>query len=148
MKELNTEVIEIGGKEYTLFLNRKGVVAFENASKLVNVASEMTKKYKNNVTDDEEIDGNVNPLEEYGENSELENDVQKMREVFTKFYWIALYENHKLTLDEVKPLFEEAENEYGLEQLVELANQMIEDVNKEPERTSLKKLTALRPKKK
>ena len=29
MKDISTNVIEIDGKEYTLFLNRKGIVAHE-----------------------------------------------------------------------------------------------------------------------
>ena len=39
MKEFSKEIIEIDGKEYTLFLNRLGVVAFERyTEKLSNYA--------------------------------------------------------------------------------------------------------------
>ena len=33
MKELSKETINIGGEDYTLFLNRKGIVAWEKYSK-------------------------------------------------------------------------------------------------------------------
>lgn len=146
MKELSTEIIEIGGKEYTLFLNRKGVIAFEKASRILQTANEMAKKYQQPVEEEIEIDPNVNPLEVYGEDNENDEDTKKLKEVFVKFYWIALYENHELNLDEVRELFIQAEEEYGLDQLIDLGYQMLEDVNKNKGSVELKKLKALRPK--
>jgi hypothetical protein len=147
MKELSTEKIEIGGVEYTLFLNRKGIVAFEKASSLAKTFTQLTNKYKDEETF--EFDGNVDPFETYGgELEELEKQEKEAEKIYIKFYWIALYENHKLNYEQVEPLFEQAKAEYGMDQLVELANQMIEDVNTEKGTTELKKLTALRPKKK
>ena len=148
MKELSTEIIEIGGKEYTLFLNRKGVIAFEKTSKILQTVNEMAKKYQHPVEEEMEIDPNANPFEVYGEDNEVDEDTKKLKEVFIKFYWIALYEHQQLNLEEVRELFEQAEKEYGLGQLVDLGYQMIEDVNKDKGSVELKKLKALRPKKK
>ncbi len=143
MRELSTEIIEIGGKEYTLFLNRKGLVAWESSAKVSKSLMELKGKY--NANDDEEIefDGNANPFELYAsKEQEIAKDEQNIRESFIKFYWIALYEKHALNYDKVTELFEKAEKEYGIEQLMQLAQQMIRDVNTnnfEP-----KKLKALR----
>ena len=40
------EHIEIDGKDYTLFLNRKGIVSWENITKFSNKAKEMEKNIK------------------------------------------------------------------------------------------------------
>ena len=73
---------------------------------------------------------------------DLEKDEQELRNIYIKWYWIALYTNHKLTLSEVTELFAKAEEEYGIEQLVELANKMTEQANKN-QNSNLKKLEAL-----
>lgn len=144
MKNLSTETIEVEGKEYTLFLNRKGVVAFEKISKALETISNLEKKYY--VDEDIEVDPNVNPVETYGTDS-VEEDEKVIKNVFTKFYWIVLTENHHFNLEQTTEWFEKAINEYGSDQLISLAYQMIEDVNKVEEGTTeLKKLKALRPK--
>lgn len=151
MQEFSKEIIEIDGKEFTLFLNRKGLVSWENITKITKKADQLNKKYKdtiNSFNDDLPIDVNDtdNPFD-YAKDEELEElskDEEELRDIYIKFYWIALYENHKLSLSEAKELFEKAEKEYGLEQLMLLANQMIEDANKNKYgNTELKKLTAL-----
>ena len=150
MKEFSTETIEIDKKEYTLFLNRKGIVSWENITKVSKKATELQDKYKGIVdklqTDDPiDVPDDANPFD-YAEDSanDITEDTEILREIYIKFYWIALYENHKLSLSEVTDLFEKAEKEYGFEQLVQLANQMIEDANIDKfENKELKKLTAL-----
>ena len=72
----------------------------------------------------------------------LEKDEQELKDIYVKWYWIALYTNHKLTLSEVNDLFTKAEEEYGIEQLIELANKMTEQANKN-QNANLKKLEAL-----
>ena len=151
MKEISIEKIEIDGIEYSLFLNRKGIVAWERITTLQKQAKEMQKKYENISTDYEPIevrDGD-NPFEltEQENLDELETDTAKLRDIYVKFYWVALYEHHKLAISKVEELFKIAENEYGLEQIIELANQMIEDINsdKHGAKTKTKKLKALRP---
>ena len=151
MKELTTEEIEIGGKTYTLFLNRKGLVSFEKITKLSKRTEELEKKYKAiiEMTEDDkpiEVKDNDNPYD-YVEDSEMtdtEKDILELKEIYVKFYWIALYEKHKLPLSEVSQLFDKAEEEYGIEQLILLANQIIDEVNEDKygniERKKLKAL--------
>ena len=151
MQEYSKEIIEIDGKEYTLFLNRKGLVSWENITKVTKKADELQNKYKGivdkiNNENPVEVNDDTNPFE-YADDSanDLFKDQEMLIDIYIKFYWIALYENHKLPISEVKELFEKAQKEYGLEQLIELANQMIEDANTNKyENTELKKLTALR----
>lgn len=152
MQEFSKEVIEIDGKEYTLFLNRKGIISWENITKVSKKATELQEKYKNvsNLLEtDEPIDvkNDDNPFNYVGNEQidEMEKDNEMLEDFYIKFYWIALYENHKLSLDKVVELFKKAKEEYGIEQLIGLANQMIEDANSNKYgNTELKKLTALR----
>lgn len=145
MKDFSTEIIEIGGMEYTLFLNRRGVVAFERVSKLLETMSKMEQKYS--INEEIEVDPYADPIKTYGIDVN-EDDEKIVREVFAKFYWIALSENYHFNLDKATELFEQAIQEYGIEQLIALAYQMIEDANKEDKGTTeLKNLKALRPKK-
>lgn len=154
MKEFSKEKIEIAGNEYVLFLNRKGIVSWEKITTLQKQAKEMESKYKDftgfsdNDTPVEVKDGD-NPFELAGQSEldDLEADEAKLKDIYLKFYWIALYENHKLPISEVEKLFAQAEEEYGLEQLVELANQMIADANTDKYGAKPKKLKALRPSK-
>ena len=147
MKEFSKETIEIGGKEYTLFLNRKGVVAFEKVAKVSELAHELMPKYKEMLDTDLDISSSKNPIEDFGEEfSEEDEDLARLRTIYKKFYWIVLSTNHPMLYEESIPLFEQAEKEYGIDQLIELASQMIDDVNAMPEGEEPKKLKALRPK--
>lgn len=158
MKEFSQEKIEIAGKEYTLFLNRKGIIAFETfvkqeQEKIQDISKKLLSKnleLKTKVTDN-----NTNPFEDE-DVVEVENLMDETKnantKIYQKMYWILLYTNHKLSQDEVAKLYETACDEYGEEQIVALADQMVEDANKnmyEKEKSDkeLKKLTALRPKK-
>lgn len=150
MKEFSQEIIEIDGKQYTLFLNRKGLVSWENMTKVQKQAARLEGKYKNveKKIDDEEpidVDGNANPFDYAGnEVDSLDEDEALIRDIYIKFYWIALYENHKMSLEEVTKLFEKAEEECGIEEIVTVANELIESINKNKNgNTELKKLKAL-----
>lgn len=150
MKEFSKEVIEIDNKEYTLFINRKAIVSWENITKFSEKAENIKEKYKNisefkTEKNEVEVSDNDNPFDYANEEFvDIDEDEKLVRDIYIKFYWIALYENHKLPLSEVNELFVKAEEEYGIEQLIELANQMVEDANKNKYgNTELKKLTAL-----
>ena len=47
MKELSKEIIEVNGKEYTLFLNRKGLVAWEKITNATKLGKQIEDKYSN-----------------------------------------------------------------------------------------------------
>lgn len=151
MKEFGKEIIEIDGKEYTLFLNRKGILTWEKITNAIHKAEEIDNKYKNleSIGSNEEIeikDGD-NPFE-LADNVKLdiEEDSEAMLTMYKKLYWIMLYEEHKLDYKVVESLWEKAVEEYGVDQLVELAFQMMEDANTD-KTNKIKNLKALRPKK-
>ena len=148
MKEFSKEIINIGGVDYTLFLNRKGIVAWENITKAMREKTNLENTLSD-IQNDKEIniqDGD-NPFEISHADDILSAESQA-KEIYSKLYWIMLYETHKLNYSEVEKLFDKAIEEYGLDALGELAIQMIEDANKNTnENNELKKLTALRPKK-
>lgn len=155
MKNLSTEVIEIDGKEYTLFLNRKGVVAFEKYSKEEQEKiQKIQEKYKSSLealeNADCKIDDNTNPFEDLNDFDEIETDIEVEKTIYIKIYWIMLYENHKLSLNAVKDLYEKACKEYGEDKVRQLADQMVEEINIAPKteaNDNLKNLKALKPKK-
>ena len=111
----------------------------------------MEDKYKNTLkainSDKEiEVEDNANPFD-YSSSDELddiEKDEALLRDIYIKFYWIALYTNHELPISKVKELFDKAEEEYGIEQLIQLAHKMVEDANvNRYGKTEQKKLPAL-----
>lgn len=153
MKEFSKEVIEINGKEYTLFLNRKGIVAWEKYRK---EEQEIWDKHQNeyaklieNQEKIEEITNETNPFEGLDDLDNVSEDRKLMTKMYKKLYWIMLYTEYKMSFEEVSKLYESACKEYGEEQLLALAVQMVEDantnlVNKDKQ---LKNLKALRPSK-
>ena len=148
MKEFSKEIINIGGVDYTLFLNRKGIVAWENITKAARKQSDLEATVSKLQKDEEIIikDGD-NPFE-ISHADEILSAENETQDYYAKLYWIMLYEEHKLDYSEVQKLFNQAVEEYGIDALAELAVQMLEDANiNKSENNELKKLTALRPKK-
>lgn len=147
MKEFSKEIINIGGVDYTLFLNRKGIVAWENITKAARKKSDLEATV-DKLQKEEEIvikDGD-NPFE-ISHADEILSAENETQDYYAKLYWIMLYEEHKLDYSEVQKLFNKAVEEYGIDALAELAVQMLEDANiNRSENNELKKLTALRPK--
>ena len=158
MKEISQEIIEINGQEYKLFLNRQGIVAYEKFCKEeAKQLEEIRKKHGktlDEITSDEviEINEDTNPfegLEDFDEIDSVKN-MEIVRKLYIKLYWIMLYENHKLSLNQVEELYKQAIEEYGDEQLQALADQMVEEANvipKSQSKENLKNLKALKPKK-
>lgn len=141
---LSERKIKIDGKEYTLFLNRQGIVAWEKYSLFEQEKlREMREKYSDILTNNVEIKDDTNPfagLDDY------EDDAEVASRIIEKMYWIMLYTNHKLSYNQVHELYNKAVKEYGEEQLSLLVDQMIDDVNTNPDKNSNeepKKLEAL-----
>ena len=149
MKEFSKEIINIDGVDYTLFLNRKGIVAWERITKASQRQEELKSKIEGlNSNEELEIKAGDNPFEISGADDILEAEEQS-KSYYKKLFWVMLYENHKLDYKDVEILFDKAVTEYGYESLIELSLQMLEDANiNQSENNELKKLTALRPKKK
>ena len=145
MKEFSKEIIEIGDQEYTLFLNREGIVAWERfCKKEQEEVQKMQEKYKNieesiNITED------TNPFDGI---EDIDNDAEIVSIMYERLYWIMLYTEHKFTPSQAKELYDKAVAEYGEEQIILLGNQMIEEANKDNvSKKNLKNLAALKSKK-
>lgn len=150
MKELSKEIINIDGVDYTLFLNRAGIVAFENYTKKEQQEiRDLSKKYSEIDTnvDFEKLDDNANPFDGVEELDDIDEDSKKLSNIFKRLYWIMWYTEHKLSISEASDLYDKAVQEYGAGQLILLGQQMIEEVNTDPN-ANLKNLAALKPTKK
>lgn len=154
-KNISEEKIEIDGKEYTLFINRTGLVAWEKHTKFAEYANLLKKRYDGIMLDEDnqvEITEDTNPFTMYGDLENLDEDEEKLREATIEFYWVALYTHHKLNINQVRELFKKAEYGtdkeagYGLDQLVQLVIQMVNSMNTDNVSTNkIKNLKALRP---
>lgn len=141
---VSEEILEIGGKEYTLFLNREGISTWERKTKLKQKAKEFQELETKLDEEDIEITDETNPFEMYDDNETLSDSLIAMEEMYITLYWIMLYTHHKLSFNQVKELFFQAEEEYGVEQLFLLGNQMVENANKNLAGKQTKKLKALK----
>lgn len=142
---ISEEIIEIGGKEYTLFINRQGIVNWERKTKFSEQVESVQKVADEIQKEEENISDEANPFEMYGE-YDVFDELDKLKDIYSCFYWIALYTHHKFKQSEANEIFEHAIEEYGLEQLIELANQMIEETNTNKYNANLKNLKALKSK--
>lgn len=149
MKNIS-EIVEVNGNEYTLFLNRKGVVAWERDSK--EAQEKLVKlqgKYSNLMNELEEKTDADDPFVGLDELDEIEEDKKIMTESFKSLYWIMLYTNHKMSRKDASEWYDNACKEYSEEKIIALANQMIEDANtdilSDSNNGELKNLKALRP---
>lgn len=151
MKEFSQETIEIGNEEYTLFLNRKGIVAWEKFCKdEAAKAKEFQEKYKNVNLEESNIviNDDTNPFDGLEEIDDIDEDKEILSKMYRKLYWIMLYTNHKFNMSEVNKLYDEAISEYGEDQIVALGQQMMDEANSNlVEKQDLKNLAALKPKK-
>lgn len=145
MKEFSQEIIEIGGVEYTLFLNRAGILAWERYSQRENEEVYKLRELYNKISNEEkvEISDETNPLEDA---ETLLKSEEGTLNSYKKLFWILLSTNHKTPYSEALKLFDKACEEYGRTQVIALEDQMMSDANTDrvSENTELKKLTALR----
>ena len=94
MKELSTEIINIDGVDYTLFLNRKGIMAWEKYSKNEKEkVSQLREKYEEIMSDKgvenfEKLDDDTNPFEGLEEIDDLDSDIAYMNKIYSRLYWI------------------------------------------------------------
>lgn len=148
MKDIGKEIIEIGGKEYTLILNRKGIVAWEKfAKKEKEEVVAYNKKVQKMSMNEEKIEKDTNPFEGLEGIDELDENQEALTLYFQKLYWIMLYETHKFNFEEAQEIYNLACEEYGEVQVIQLGTQMLEEANidKYAKKENLKNLKALKP---
>jgi len=148
MNEFSKEVIEIGGNEYTLFLNRAGIVAIEKFTREEKKKVEDLQKIVSDVDNGGiiQITDDTDPLA--GLEDMVESSLEVQKKVYKKIFWIMLRTNHKLSYSEACSLYDDAYKEYG-NQVDLLIEQIMSDVNEDKvtieENKNVKNLKALRP---
>lgn len=99
------EIIELGGVEYTLELNRESFLKIDqycNIEKSMEIIHRSPYKYIENITDDTNpfaIEINDDKLEQ-----EAELKSETMNKMISTAFWIWLYPNHKLPISKVKEI--------------------------------------------
>ena len=101
------EIIELGGKEYTVELNRDSFIQIDkicNISKSMQILNRGLYEYM----DDQELDDNYNPFENATTDEDIEKEVKlkedTLKKITTRAFFIWLYPNHKLSLSQVSEL--------------------------------------------
>lgn len=149
MNDFSKEVIEIDGNEYTLFLNRTGLVAIEKYTKDEVESIEKMQQTVEKSAENTKIDDTTDPFEGLENVENVINNIDDVKNnIYRKMFWIMLRTTHKLTPNECFELYDKAVKEYG-NQVNLLIDQIVEDMNKDKfntlEQTNTKNLKALRP---
>ena len=144
------EIIELGGQEYTVELNRDSFIQID---KICNITKSMQILNRGlyDYIDEEELDDNYNPLENATSEEDIEKEVKLKEETLNKLairsFFIWLYPNHKLPMSKVKEILkpyleDEKKAEWLGNKLGEFLNKSIE-VRQEynEEQKNLKALT-------
>lgn len=139
------EIITLDGKEYTLELNRDSFLKIDqytNFQKSVGVIKENLYEYK------EEIDENEDPFADVITDEEMDKIVEEkdntLKKMITRAFWIWLYPNHKLNINQVEEILKSEFNDDDkydklVEKYSELLNECVEiKTQYEEERKNLK----------
>ena len=148
MNGFSKETMEIEGKEYTLFLNRAGIVAIEKFTREEKLKVENLQKIVDDVETGGivEINDDTDPLA--GLEDMVESSMKIQKNTYKKIFWIMLSTTQKIPYNEACRLYDAACQEYG-NQVDMLIEQMMSDVNVDritpEENKNVKNLKALRP---
>lgn len=143
----NQEIIEIGEKEYTLTLNRKGIEAIEKYTHLKDKADGLKELAKNSeINYIDEISLDEDPFA-----NTVSNEEEKMNEVLElakRVLWICLWDTHHLNIDEVRELLIKIIDENKLDELNGKMEKLIQNATKEQTSNEyLKNMKALKAQK-
>ena len=147
MNDFSKEVIEIDGVEYTLFLNRVGMIAIEKYIAKEQKQLEELQNLANGVNSGEtlEINDDVDPLAGLEDISDVEGIKTN---IYKKMFWVMLSTTHKLSYSVACELYDKAVETYG-NQVDLLLDQIVQDTNinkvTKEENKNVKNLKALRP---
>ena len=141
----NQELIEVGGKVYTLTLTRKGITAIEKYTNISKKKEEFEKIEKFKVEYVEEIKENENPFEDL-EMDEQEKKIDESLELMKRVLWICLWESHKLNIEQVRELLIQIIDEEKYDELNGKIESLVANINKQPS-DYLKNMKALKAQK-
>lgn len=128
------EIIELGGVEYTVELNRDSFVQIDkicNIDKTMKILSRGLYDY----VDEEQLDDNYNPFENITSDEDIEKEVnlkeETLRKIAIRSFFIWLYPNHKLPLSKVSEILQpyledEKKTDWLWDKIGEFLNKSIE----------------------
>lgn len=142
------EIIELNGVEYTLELNRDSFLKidqYSNIKKSMQIVKEDLYEYIDEISEEE------NPFADEIDAVEIENKLNQkvavMEKTITRAFWIWLYPNHRLNINQIKeilqPYFDEEDKfEFISEKYSEYMSKSVEIRNNYvEEQKNLKALT-------
>jgi len=101
------EIIELGGKEYTVELNRDSFIQIDKICH-IDKSMQILNRGLYDYVDEEELDDNYNPFENATTDEDIEKEVElkenTLRKITIRAFFIWLYPNHKLTLSQVSEI--------------------------------------------
>lgn len=140
----NQITMEIGGNEYILSLNRKGIEAIEKYTK-ISKKKEKVEQTRKRLEYVDEIQLDENPFAEMDDT--LEETMNENIEMLKRILWILLWDNHKKNIEEVRELMIKIIEEGKISELNNNISELIERANKEMNGNELKNLKALKAQK-
>ena len=141
----NQEIIEVGGKEYTLTLTRKGVTAIEKYTNLSKKKDELKGVEKFSIKYVDEIKENEDPFADL-EMDEQEKKIDETLELMKRILWICLWDEHKLNIEQAREILVQIIEEGKIEELNEKIEKLVASINKQPNEY-LKNMKALKAQK-
>jgi hypothetical protein len=141
----NQEIIEVGGKEYTLTLTRKGMTAIEKYTNLSKKKEEFEGLKDIKLEYSDEIKMDEDPFAGLV-SDEQENKINEALELMKRILWICLWEEHKMNIEEVRELLVQIIDEEKYEELNGAIERLVANINKQPS-GYLKNMKALKAQK-
>ena len=99
------DIIELNGKEYTVELNRQSYIAIDKYSNIQKTATNIAQDiytYVDDVTLEQDPFSDLPTIEDTLE--KVDEKFELLKKLYVRAFWVWLYPNHKLNIDEVKTL--------------------------------------------
>lgn len=142
---VNQELLEVGGKVYTLTLTRKGITAIEKYTNLSKKKDELKKNEQNQTKYVDVIKENEDPFADLND-EEQEKKIDESLELMKRVLWICLWDSHKMNIEEVRELLVRIIEENKYEELNNVIEKLVANINKQPSEY-LKNMKALKAQK-
>ena len=103
------EIIELGGVEYTVELNRDSFIQIDKICS-IDKSMKILSRGLYDYVDEEQLDDNYNPFENITSDEDIEKEVKlkedTLKKIAIRSFFIWLYPNHKLPLSKVSEILQ------------------------------------------
>lgn len=126
----NHETITVGGEEYILTLNRKGIEAIEKYTRLKDKADGIREfAQKGLIEHVDEISLDEDPFADVQDNAE--EKMNEVLELIKRVLWICLWDTHHLNIEQVRELIVKIIDENKLDELNDKIEKLVQNATKE-----------------